>query len=33
MTWYVWWRFGLWERRRHAILEVLRRERPGVVGM
>jgi hypothetical protein len=33
MTWNVWWRFGPWERRRRAILEVLRRERPDVVGL
>lgn len=24
MTWNLWWRFGPWEQRRHAIVEVLR---------
>jgi endonuclease/exonuclease/phosphatase family metal-dependent hydrolase len=33
MTWNLWWRFGPWERRRHAILDVLRRARPDVVGL
>jgi endonuclease/exonuclease/phosphatase family metal-dependent hydrolase len=33
MTWNVWWRFGDWERRRFAIREVLRAERPDVVGL
>ncbi len=33
MTWNLWWRFGPWERRREAILEVLRTERPDVCGL
>ncbi|MEO3754427.1 endonuclease/exonuclease/phosphatase family protein [Streptomyces sp. B6B3] len=33
MTWNLWWRFGPWERRREAILEVLRAERPDVLGL
>ncbi|NGO10936.1 endonuclease [Streptomyces sp. HC44] len=33
VTWNVWWRFGPWERRRKAILAVLRELRPDVVGL
>ncbi|MFM9366676.1 endonuclease/exonuclease/phosphatase family protein [Streptomyces sp. Da 82-17] len=33
MTWNLWWRFGPWEERRRAILSVLRRERPDLVGL
>ncbi|MGW0732777.1 endonuclease/exonuclease/phosphatase family protein [Streptomyces sp. NPDC002851] len=33
LTWNVWWRFGPWEQRRTAILEVLRELRPDVVGL
>jgi endonuclease/exonuclease/phosphatase family metal-dependent hydrolase len=33
MTWNLWWRFGDWQRRRPAILETLRRERPDVCGL
>ncbi|MDI9886838.1 endonuclease/exonuclease/phosphatase family protein [Streptomyces sp. HNM0645] len=33
VTWNVWWRFGPWEKRRHAILAVLRELRPDVVGL
>ncbi|KAK1179332.1 endonuclease/exonuclease/phosphatase family protein [Streptomyces sp. NBS 14/10] len=33
MTWNVWWRFGPWERRREAILAVLRSVRPDVLGL
>jgi endonuclease/exonuclease/phosphatase family metal-dependent hydrolase len=33
MTWNVWWRFGQWERRRDALLAVLRRERPDVLAL
>ncbi|MDX6348937.1 MAG: hypothetical protein QOF84_3727 [Streptomyces sp.] len=33
MTWNLWWRFGPWEQRRDAILDVLREERPDVVGL
>ncbi len=31
MTWNLWWRFGDWERRERAIVEVLRAEAPDVV--
>lgn len=31
MTWNLWWRFGDWQRREPAIVEVLRREDPDVV--
>lgn len=31
MTWNVWWRFGEWERREPAVVEVLRAEAPDVV--
>lgn len=33
MTWNLWWRFGPWQRRRDAILHVLREERPDVLGL
>jgi len=33
LTWNMWWRFGPWEERRKAILDVLREERPDVVGL
>ncbi|MFC6021929.1 endonuclease/exonuclease/phosphatase family protein [Plantactinospora solaniradicis] len=33
LTWNLWWRFGPWEQRRHAILAVLRDLRPDVVGL
>lgn len=33
VTWNVWWRFGDWEARRGAILEVLRELGPDVVGL
>ncbi|MFD1830608.1 endonuclease/exonuclease/phosphatase family protein [Streptomyces desertarenae] len=33
LTWNLWWRFGPWERRREAILSVLRAERPDVAGL
>jgi endonuclease/exonuclease/phosphatase family metal-dependent hydrolase len=33
MTWNVWWRFGRWQDRRHAILHVLREERPDVLAL
>ncbi|MFI1094911.1 endonuclease/exonuclease/phosphatase family protein [Streptomyces sp. NPDC020917] len=33
MTWNVWWRYGPWERRREAILAVLREVRPDAVGL
>lgn len=33
LTWNLWWRFGPWEQRRHAILDVLRAERPDVCGL
>ena len=33
VTWNLWWRFGPWERRRKAILAVLRDLRPDVVGL
>ncbi|HEX2315821.1 MAG TPA: endonuclease/exonuclease/phosphatase family protein [Thermomonospora sp.] len=33
VTWNVWWRFGPWERRREAILAVLRDLRPDLVGL
>ncbi|WP_432563564.1 endonuclease/exonuclease/phosphatase family protein [Kineococcus sp. SYSU DK003] len=32
MTWNLWWRFGDWRARREAILAVLEREQPDVVG-
>jgi endonuclease/exonuclease/phosphatase family metal-dependent hydrolase len=31
MTWNLWWRFGDWERRQPAIVEVLRQQHPDVV--
>ncbi|CAN5598450.1 hypothetical protein BH23ACT3_BH23ACT3_21470 [soil metagenome] len=31
MTWNLWWRFGDWERRAPAIVEVLRQQDPDVV--
>ncbi len=31
MTWNLWWRFGPWEQRRPAILEVVRRVGPDVL--
>jgi endonuclease/exonuclease/phosphatase family metal-dependent hydrolase len=33
VTWNLWWRFGPWERRRAAVLEVLRELRPDAVGL
>lgn len=33
MTWNLWWRFGPWEQRRHAILDVLRDTRPDALGL
>ncbi|MGW5349620.1 endonuclease/exonuclease/phosphatase family protein [Streptomyces sp. NPDC004031] len=33
LTWNLWWRFGPWERRREAVLEVLRELRPDAVGL
>lgn len=33
MTWNLWWRFGPWQRRRAAILAVLREVAPDVVGL
>ncbi|MEV0718815.1 endonuclease/exonuclease/phosphatase family protein [Asanoa sp. NPDC050611] len=33
MTWNLWWRFGEPERRRAAILAVLREQRPDLVGL
>lgn len=33
MTWNLWWRFGPWEVRRKAILEVLREVSPDVLGL
>jgi endonuclease/exonuclease/phosphatase family metal-dependent hydrolase len=33
LTWNLWWRFGPWQRRREAILAVLRDVRPDVVGL
>ncbi|GAA3447754.1 endonuclease/exonuclease/phosphatase family protein [Planomonospora venezuelensis] len=33
VTWNVWWRFGPWERRREAILAVLRDLEPDLVGL
>jgi hypothetical protein len=33
LTWNVWWRFGPWEERRKAILEVLRDLQPDVIGL
>lgn len=33
MTWNLWWRFGPWEQRQHAILDVLRDIRPDVIGL
>jgi endonuclease/exonuclease/phosphatase family metal-dependent hydrolase len=33
MTWNLWWRFGDWERRREAILQVLRDEQPDICGL
>ncbi|MDT0346006.1 endonuclease/exonuclease/phosphatase family protein [Streptomyces litchfieldiae] len=33
LTWNLWWRFGEWERRREAILSVLREERPDICGL
>src|SRR3712207_6527036 len=33
MTWNLWWRFGPWEARRKAILEVLREVSPDVLAL
>lgn len=33
MTWNLWWRFGDWRQRRKAILSVLDRERPDILGL
>ncbi|WP_217243116.1 endonuclease/exonuclease/phosphatase family protein [Streptomyces sp. AC555_RSS877] len=33
VTWNLWWRFGPWEARQKAIIEVLRDLRPDVVGL
>ncbi|WP_419993115.1 endonuclease/exonuclease/phosphatase family protein [Streptomyces boninensis] len=33
MTWNLWWRFGPWQERGKAILDVLRRERPDVLAL
>jgi len=33
MTWNLWWRFGDWTRRRHAILDVLREVDADVIGL
>lgn len=33
VTWNVWWRFGPWRERRHAVLAVLRALRPDAVGL
>ena len=33
LTWNLWWRFGPWQERRHAVLAVLRDLRPDVVGL
>lgn len=33
MTWNLWWRFGPWQDRRHAILRTLQDERPDVLGL
>ena len=33
MTWNLWWRFGAWQDRRHAILHTLREERPDVLAL
>ena len=33
VTWNLWWRFGPWEVRQKAILDVLRELRPDVVGL
>ena len=31
MTWNLWWRFGPWEQRRHAIVETIRASDPDVL--
>ncbi len=31
MTWNLWWRFGSWEARRHAIVDTIRAENPDVL--
>lgn len=31
MTWNLWWRFGDWEARRHAIVDTIRRAEPDVL--
>ncbi len=31
MTWNLWWRFGDWEQRRHAIVDTIRRAAPDVL--
>ena len=31
MTWNLWWRFGPWEQRRHAIVETIRETVPDVL--
>ncbi|MDJ1135272.1 endonuclease/exonuclease/phosphatase family protein [Streptomyces iconiensis] len=33
VTWNLWWRFGPWRERRHAVLAVLRELRPDAVGL
>jgi endonuclease/exonuclease/phosphatase family metal-dependent hydrolase len=33
MTWNLWWRFGDWQTRKKAILEVLREENPDICGL
>ncbi|MCX5204003.1 endonuclease/exonuclease/phosphatase family protein [Streptomyces sp. NBC_00237] len=33
LTWNLWWRFGPWDARRKAILDVLREQRPDVVAL
>jgi len=33
MTWNLWWRFGNWRERQPAILQLLRREAPDIVGL
>ncbi|MFD3512134.1 endonuclease/exonuclease/phosphatase family protein [Streptomyces sp. NPDC058657] len=33
LTWNLWWRFGPWDARRKAVLDVLREQRPDVVAL
>ncbi|GLW51134.1 metal-dependent hydrolase [Streptomyces sp. NBRC 14336] len=33
VSWNLWWRFGPWRERQKAILEVLREQRPDLVGL